>query len=417
MSKEIITKKEFDEFLNKFDKEPGEFTDDELVEIGSMFKRLPTSEKRWNDLVELLGVDKTGETFRQWVKGREYQNGTIAKNEHMLSGQTIDDITYPDFVNEVEKQKQDLYIQQVKTRDTWNAYRKTLRDEARIENLKDLMKECTSQLKALPDVKFEGMENECANEAVLLVSDLHIGAYIDNMYNHYNVEIARKRMKKLVRDTIDLCQRNKVQRLNVVNLGDMIAGSIHITARLEQQIDVIEQIMTASEILAETLVELQEAAPEVIYRSCTDNHSRAVANLKEHIEKENFGMLIDFYLKARLQGTGIIFANDNLDIEIGKIDLMNGKTAVFAHGHHDNINTIFQSMVSFTGQNIDMAFLGHYHSEKMKSFHAFKVYVNSSVMGTDSYAFSKRLFGKPAQTLIIFEGSNTINCSIDLDIQ
>ena len=43
-----ITKKEFNEFLDGFNKEPGEYTDQEMYEIGMKYKMLPTSEKRWN---------------------------------------------------------------------------------------------------------------------------------------------------------------------------------------------------------------------------------------------------------------------------------------------------------------------------------------------------------------------------------
>ena len=51
-----ITKKEFNEFLDGFNKEPGEYTDQEMYEIGMKYKLLPTSEKRWNELATILGA-------------------------------------------------------------------------------------------------------------------------------------------------------------------------------------------------------------------------------------------------------------------------------------------------------------------------------------------------------------------------
>lgn len=202
----------------------------------------------------------------------------------------------------------------------------------------------------------------------MLISDLHIGMEINNFANIYNVDIARQRMQKYVEETIRLCKERGVQRLNVVNLNDMIAGIIHVTIRLEEQVDVIDQIMIASEILANSLNKLQEAAPEVIYRSVTDNHSRAVASLKEHIEKENLARLIDFYLKARLKDTSIIFAEDNLDWDISSIDLLNGKKMICAHGHRDNINTIIQGYIGALRGFVDYVCVGHYHESKMKTF-------------------------------------------------
>ena len=415
-----ITKKEFDEFLNGFDKEPGEYTDQEMYEIGMKYKSLPTSEKRWNELVAVLGAkdkdgnQKSGETFRIWLKDKQIAAGTLEKNPKVLSGKTVDELEFNDFKEETDAIKRDLYIQQTKTKDAWNAYRRTLRDEARIESMKESIREAVSELKELPKAEYEG-KTQADNEAILMFSDLHIGAQVDDFYNTYNVSEARRRVDKLVKDTIALCKRNDVEKLNFLNLGDAIHGIIHVTARLEEELDVIQQVMIASEIIADALNELQEAAPEVIYRSCTDNHARVIADLKQHIEKENFGKLIDFYLKERLKGTKIRFEDSPLNEEIGMFELMNGKTVVFSHGHHDSVNQSLQSMVGATHKYIDYVLMGHYHSPKQKVFEGCNVIVNSSIIGPEQYAFSKRLFGKASQKLLVFEGDNLYTMDIYLN--
>lgn len=175
--------------------------------------------------------------------------------------------------------------------------------------------------------------------------------------------------------------------------------------------------MKASEFLAEALNRLQEAAPEVIYRSCSDNHSRVTQNFKDNIEKENYFRLIDFYLKARLKDTGIVFAEDNLDVDLGFFELLNGKKVVFAHGHRDNVNTAIQNALGATRQYVDYVCVGHYHESKMKSFQGAKVFVNSSICGSDGYAQSKRLYGNAEQTLLVFEGGNLSVNYISLDIK
>ena len=43
-----------------------------------------------------------------------------------------------------------------------------------------------------------------------------------------------------------------------------------------------------------------------------------------------------------------------------------------------------------------------------------KVIVNGSICGTEGYAFSKRLFGEPEQTLLLFDGENLITFNINL---
>ena len=419
-----MTKEEFIKYLDSFNKDSGEFTEDELYEIGCKFKNeLPLSEKDWSWLVEKLGPvnskgePKSGETFRIWVKSRQYQNGDIKKNEHMLSGQTINDLTFEEFENKTEEIKRDLYKQQVKTRDSLNAYRRVLREEARLEDFKQLMRDAVADITKLPAIHYTGSNDpdECNAEAVLMLSDLHIGVAISNYFNNYNVEICRMRLEKVLEDTVKYCHAEGVKRLYVLLLGDTCQGLIHTNARLEQQINVTQQIMTASEILADFFNRLQIAAPEIIIGTCTDNHCRMMPALHESIEAENYGLLIPFYLKARLKNTNIRFKEDNLDQEIGLIEFENGKVGVFMHGHHDNVNTVFQNMVAYTHRLIDYGFIGHYHCEKMKTFNTFKLFINGSLVGMDQYAFSKRLLSNPAQTLLVFDGDNIVNHSINLE--
>lgn len=420
---EHISKKEFNEFLDAFNKEPGTYTKEELYQIGLKYKQLPTSEKRWTDLVNILepkdeeGHLLTGEQFRLWIKNKQLNDGTLTKNITLLSGRTIEHISFKEFADKTEQIKSDLYKQQVKTRDVYNAYRSSLRTEARLDNFIETLCDTIKTLPSLPVVNYDGNTNNNDVEAVLLISDWHLGAKIDNPFNSYNLDIARKRIAKLRETTIRYCQEHKVKCLHVVNLNDLIAGNIHISGRLEQETDVIKQVVIASEELSKLLSELQKAAPSIVYHSCTDNHSRVTPNLKEHIEPETFVKLIDYYVEGRLVNTSIQFDHSNLDPATGIIQFENGKIGVFEHGHQGSLNSFFQDMVCYSGRNIDYGFVGHYHNEKLKTLHTFKLFVNGSLVGTDAYALSKRLFSKPSQSLIIFDEDNIINCSINLDVK
>jgi len=172
--------------------------------------------------------------------------------------------------------------------------------------------------------------------------------------------------------------------------------------------------MVAGELVVRFLNDLQDAAPHIIYRSCSDNHARMVADKAEHIEADNFGKLIDWFLQTRLEKTKIKFVDDNLDYSLGTFVLKNGKKCVFAHGHLDSINKSFENFVGATKQFVDYGFLGHYHCSKMKDFQAFKIFVNGSICGVEDYALSKRLFSDPCQTLLVFDNDNIINYSIVL---
>lgn len=266
------------------------------------------------------------------------------------------------------------------------------------------------QYKTLPVISTD-------NEAVMLLSDIHLGMEINNFFNHYNLEIAKKRFDTYIDEVIKMCQLHQVRRLNICNLGDCIHGIINVTGRIEAEMNVIDQVMQVAEMLAQGLNKLQNAASEVIYRSVTDNHSRAMANFKENMESENLSRLIDFYLKPRLKDTSIIFAEDNLDYDISFFELLNGQKVICSHGHRDNINVAVQGYLGATKQFVDYICLGHFHESKMKSFQGAKVIVNGSVCGSDSYAQSKRLYGDPEQTLIIIDNNSVIIDNVKLNIQ
>ena len=425
----MMTIKEFWEHVDSIDiesREDGRFTEDEMFEIGVMFKtQLDNGQKReiggWDYLTSVLkpldkdgNVMTKGDTFRQWVKDRCYRTGTMEPNVHLLSGKTIETISFGDFTDKAEEIKQDLYKQQTRTRDHINAYRALLRDDARVDLMKDLIKE---SVKTLPPLKFEKDVRYDAKpeaEAVLLLSDLHVGALVDNFFNKFNVEIARKRVNEVVRQTIDYCQKMNVVRLHVLNLGDLIENDLHITARLLQEIDAIDQTMVASEIVSQALTDLAAAIPEVTYRSCLDNHSRFTADLKQSKDEESLVKLIDWYVEERVKDTGVVFCNDNLDRHIGMFTLQNGDKFVFAHGHEIDVNTSVQKYTAATYSYVRYVALGHWHSTRMKTFLNSKVFVNGSIKGLDEYGEKHGLFGEPEQTLLVFEGDTLVNITINL---
>lgn len=407
--------KQFEELLNQYDAD--ELTTDIIYDICVKFKSLALSDRgnyTWETLNDRFGHFKaTGENLRCWVKQKQYENGTIERNPKLLTNQNIDQLEFVDFEQKTQELKENLYKQQVKTRDTLNAYTKKIRDVARVESFRELMEECANKSEPIKLQKYRG-DSSSDNEAVLLLSDLHIGLQVDKFCNKYNLDIAKERVAKLVHYTIKYCKEHKVKRLNVLLLGDLCSGIIHVNARLEQELNIVQQIISASEIVSQALGELQEAAPEVFVRSCTDNHSRAVANLAEHIESENYGKLIDFYLEEKLKNTKIQFMHDNLDQEIGAFELLNGETMVFTHGHHDNYNQVFQVYSGLLKKYVKYICLGHFHSKKEKSFMGAKVIVNGSICGVDQYAFSKRLMDDPEQALLIFEDNNFLDLTIGL---
>lgn len=408
----MITLKSFIEYVNSIPKDKGGgYSKDQIYLIGLEHKKLPKALRDWSMVAELVGWEGNPESLRAFVKSRMKKEGILEKNVNLLSDRTVEDVNDDTLTNKIYE----LSKQRQRVRDEWSTYNRIVREESRKETFIDAIKETVGELQALPKVHYKGnVSQDHIKEAILMLGDLHIGVKCDNFMNKYNIEVAIKRVEKLVNDVVEYCHSNNVCQLNIVNLGDMIQGIIHTSARIEQEIDVVSQVMVASEILADALNVLQKAAPKVVYRSVVDNHSRLSPNKDESLESESMSKLIDWYLMERLKDSSIVWQCDNIDDTIGKFDLLNGKKVMFAHGHLDSASQAFQNFIGASREFVDYVLLGHYHNEKLKSYNGLKVYVNGSIVGVEQYALSKRLFGNPSQTLLIFDNNNVVNISIDL---
>lgn len=405
----MISKQEFLNFVKSFNKNPNEYTEEEIYQIGLKHRELPLQDRSWKMVASLVGWTKDAETLRGFIRRRLLSEGNLPINQTLLSSRSIETISNDDLV----EQKQELMVQQQKTRDEWTAYRKLLRDNSRVEVFIDELKNEIRKMPKLDVINYKGPILS-KSEMVVCLSDLHLGAEFENGYNKYNKDIAIERLNKFTNEIIGYCKQLNIYKLHFLNLGDLIQGIIHPTLRLEQDLDIVNQIITSSELVCNMLVEIKKYVPELTYRSVTDNHSRSMVNKVENIEAENFNRLVDYYIETRLGNSKISFPKDNISVEVGSFKLDNGKLVMFSHGHEDKKTSVFQDFVGLSRQVPDYIFMGHYHNAAEHTFQNCKVYINGSVMGTDLYAYSHRLFSKPSQKLVIFDRENVIDINVML---
>jgi len=316
---------------------------------------------------------------------------------------------------EIDEREDDLYRTKVKTADKLREYRAMLRHQARFDNIQDTAINCASMLcKEYPfinDVQVKELSDE--KLGVLLLSDFHYGLVVDNFLNKYNTAICKKRLDKVVVDTIETCKLNGVDDLKIVNLSDLISGYIHVGLRVENEEDVITQIMEVSELMANAINQLAPYFNSIIYIDTLDNHSRISIDKKLSIESENLGRIIPFYLKSRLAGLNNVFVTEErFDDTLTKFDIL-GETCFAVHGHHDKINSIVSKITLLT-RVIPMAiYMAHIHHHYEKDEMGIDLIVNGSLSGADTYAKEMRLNSKPMQKLLVYEKrDNCVNRSL-----
>lgn len=241
-------------------------------------------------------------------------------------------------------------------------------------------------------------------EAILELSDWHYGINIDSPYNSYNPDIAKGRIIALRDEVIKVIKARKISHLHVVNLGDLIAGRIHLELRINSRFDVITQIINVSELLAEFLYDIVVECKgcSIDYYSTSDNHSRIEPNKKESIELESLARITDWYLKER-------FNDINLPIMIHKNtfgdDIVTfkslGHNIIAVHGDKDKPSSVVERLSLMTKDYYDLCLTAHLHHFSANEVNQTVIVSNGSVMGTDAFAQRLRLSATPSQNLII----------------
>ena len=288
-----------------------------------------------------------------------------------------------------------------------------IRRLSREDTLKDIAREAvekiSKQCPLLTDVErfpFIASPSD-GNIGILQLSDWHYGIDIDSCYNQYNPQIAKDRLSNLLMQVIRLVKEQRLKKLIIVNLGDMIAGRIHLTIRLNSRIDVITQTIEVSELLAEFIDELSTYVP-IDYYSVIDNHSRLEPNKKDSLQVESLARITEWYLLERLKN------NEDININSNKYGLDIMTFSVFqwrfagVHGDLDKLNTVVKNVSLMTRQSYDVILTSHLHHLTVDEENKTLVVSNPSLMGTDDLAEKMRKNSYAAQNLIIVSEDNPV---------
>lgn len=357
--------------------------------------------KRLTNALECKMID-----YKQWgdsLLGEEnvYSDDNLRKSFYVVSKilANVDDLmdfTSDDLLKEIQIQKDELYKEKIKLQDQRREKNKVLREEARFENLKDLM---LDKVVTKPQMAFNKELSVDTNyEGVLLCSDWHAGLIIDNSQNYFDNVVLKERVEELTMKAIRYCQLHKVKKLNVLLAGDFISGVIQQTARVEQEEDCIEQLMNVTDLIAEMLNKLKENIEEVVAYSCWGNHDRVIADKRNSLNRENLARLIPYYLRKTVKNVKIIDSHSEDFIEFN----VRGKRCLVEHGDKTSVNAGLNNAVRLLGYVPDYIFLGHTHAYKDIDDCDTQITVNGSLCGSDDYAISLRKNTKPCQILKVF---------------
>lgn len=379
-----------------------------MLEISEDLKQLSQDELlvylgNNKSLFNLTFYDITDEMNERF--NHSYSEGYWRRRYHSLASDILEEVS-------ADENKDDalmaLKLERYKLADERtqaNAYYRRLSREQTIKEIAIEVADKISSKKILPQFDIAHRANN-SKEAILCISDWHYGMDFTNYWNNYNPDIARERIVKLQDMVTKTIVDEGISRLHIVNLGDMIAGRIHLTIRLESRIDVITQTIEVSEILAEFVHALSQYA-KIDYYDCADNHSRLEPNKKEALNLETLQRIIPWYLQTRLsnQNDITIHTNNRYGEDIINFNIFDYKIAG-VHGDKDRPIDVVNNINLLTKEHFDMILTAHLHHFSADEKDDTLIISNGSLMGTDTYSKNLRLYSRPSQNLIIATPNN-----------
>ena len=304
-------------------------------------------------------------------------------------------------LQEIENEKIELQKEKIRMRDQKRLMNTKLRELARLEHLENYLKETVEEIEP---VNIPVVKRNKDNDKVMLatLSDWHIGADIDNIFNKFNNEVAKERISKYKSQVIEKMEKENIKKIHIVNLGDSIMGHIHVTARIEAEQNAIEQIIKASQYFEEFIKDFVLEGYDVTFSNIGGNHNRIIPNKKDSLgTSESFERLVTVYLNKAF---GRFNNYKQIDDEYGIIQLeIKNKKVVCAHGDLDYGGNVVSKVNELLNDNIDYLFTGHVHNAFYKEYGKATHIGIGSLMGADSYATYKRYSSRPSQSYFVFD--------------
>lgn len=304
------------------------------------------------------------------------------------------------------KEEDALFELKKQVQDQRREYAKLLTEDARLKNLRQAIQDSAASLNSvMPLIDTHRYEMGGENEAVICFSDWHYGMVCDNVWNRYNTDICRERVSEVVCKAKKYILENDVKTLHVVVLGDLIHGAIQVGCRVASEEDTSDQLINASEILAEAIYDLSSTVDTVNVYCTYGNHARTVANKKESVHSDNMEKIVPWWLETRFADNPKINLPPANAGEYVVFDVC-GHSICAVHGDLDKFqnfgmmaNCLFSTKF---GRSIEYTFSGDkHHHEEFEQFGIESILI-PSLCGTDEYANQHRLYSKPGQSLFIF---------------
>ena len=357
----------------------------------------------WEDVASILN-SSLGHNFGESKYRKQYQyfNKMLKDNETTF-------FTEDEYLEKIRSERRELEKERKKLQTEKIEYNRWLREEAREELIAEHISDAIRELPKL-DVPNIIVPNQNTRTGILAFADPHYGkdlcikGLFGETLNEYSPEIFEQRMWNLLSQTVQICNKEGFNELNVYDLGDEIEGCLRVAALMKLRYGVIESTVRYGHFITEWLNELTKHV-RVKYQMVKDsNHCqlRMLGEPKNTFKDENISYIIADKIMDRLSD------NPNFEFAQNPTGYIFDQVAGYnVFGYHGEGKTLEQAIKDFSRTykvNIDYLIGGHKH-HKLSGNVGIESDIISipSIIGIDDYSLSLNKTSDPGATLFILE--------------
>ena len=311
-------------------------------------------------------------------------------------------------LNDIAEQRRELAKERVKLQTEKLEYNRWLREEARDELITEKICNAINLLSPI-DIPTPIIPKHSNRGYCLVFGDEHYGVEYElkglfgDIINSYSPEIFEERMWDLLNQTIEIIQKENIDTLHVLNMGDFSDGILRVSQLMKLRYGVVDGTIKYADFISTWLNELSKYA-NVKFQSTNGNHTelRMIGQPKATFTEDNMGKVVSEFIKVRLKDnpnftyienpTGYIYAQIACNTILG------------IHGEVKNMKTAIDEFSRIYNVPIQYLLAGHLHHNKTEEIGVNSEVINvGSIIGVDSYSLSLRKTANASAKLLVFD--------------
>ena len=371
-----------------------------------------TDDIEWQDIVEKYNLGIHYDTLRKSQQPTPF-GGAFIKEYFADKYSNSENNGY---FKKIQIEKQEIQKEKQKLFDERRDLNNRLREESRLEESFDRLESVLSSIGDKRYIKYSPKYSESDNTLLVCLSDLHIGSCFDNFNGNYNSDIAKDRMNKYLSRIIEIKNIHKAENCVIAGIGDLLSGDIHFTISVTNREHIVEQIKLMCEMVSDFVYEIGKQFNNVKVVNVGGNHTRTTKK-DDALLCDRLDNLVPWFMKVALKDCeNIEIVEEMIDDTLAEISIYD-KTYYFVHGDFDGMSdSAISKLCMWSGKTPYAIIMGHKHFPASTEVAGIKVIQSGSMVGCgDEFTRSKRLSGKPNQTVMVCD-KNGIACTYNVEL-